>query len=196
MAIISKPRCKICNSDQRAEIEDYVRENKEGKSWQDLAAYLYKDLGLKISGTTLWTHMRSHCDIKDEVLKEYALARMKDTSEDRRSWLDGDPELLARYEDESREAAEFHIANHVEEILKLDELIRRDFELYALTADRLSDQLKSDRPPERESTQLLKALNANINTCMKTRMALLGEDAGSRVADSIETWLDLMHKIE
>jgi hypothetical protein len=31
---------------------------------------------------------------------------------------------------------------------------------------------------------------------MKTRMELLGEDAASRVADSLETWLDLVNKLE
>ena len=30
---------------------------------------------------------------------------------------------------------------------------------------------------------------------MKTRMELLGEDAASRVADSLETWLDLSEQV-
>ena len=196
MAIISKPRCKVCNSDQRAEIEEYCRTHKPNNSWQKLAAMVYRDLGLKIGQTSLWNHMRLHCDIKDEVLEEYAKARMKDTWEDNHVCQNGSPELQAIYEAQSVEAAKFHIAHHVEEIRKLDEIIKRDFALYMKTADRLSEQLRHGRTPERESIQLLKTLNSNLNTSMKTRMELLGEDAASRVADSLETWLDLVNKLE
>lgn len=180
----------------RSEIEEYIRQNKEGNSWSRMAALIYQEFGMKVGPSSIWNHMRTHCDITDEVLEEYAKGRMKETWEDNHVVQNGSPELMAIYQAQSLEAAKFQIANHVEEIKKLDEIIRRDFQLYMKTADRLTDQLGQNRTPERESIQLLKVLNSNLNTSMKTRMELLGEDAASRVADSLETWLDLVGQLE
>ncbi len=196
MAIICKPRCKVCNEDRRAEIEEFVRAHKPGNSWQTMSGLVYKEFDLKIGPSSIWNHMRLHCDIKDDALEAYAKARMKDTWEDRHSVLNGDPVLMEAYRQESVQAAKVHIANHVAEIKKLDEMLRRDFDLYIQTADLIATALKAKRVPDRELIQLLKTLNGNLIACMKARMELLGEDAASRVADSLETWVDLVNLVE
>ena len=62
----SEPRCKICNSDLRPEVDKRIA---EGWSFEKIAKWL-KDKGLTVSKKSVERHARNHFPIREEIREE------------------------------------------------------------------------------------------------------------------------------
>lgn len=189
MAIKHEGRCSICKSPYRAEIEEFVHKNKPRMSWTEITKHIQENFGITTGMSSIWTHSRSHANISEEVFSAYASKRAEKA-------VVVPVGISADQINASIAIAETAVRDNVAEISRLDEIIDRDFETYVKVSDELNAQLNRNGQVERNLVELLKVLNNNINSTMKTRMEMLGDDPGSRQAAAMETWIDLMRDVQ
>ncbi|MBW2084452.1 MAG: hypothetical protein JRI54_00250 [Deltaproteobacteria bacterium] len=154
-------RCKVCNSQRRAEIEKWCKE--EGLSPRAASVKLFEDHGEKISHQSIWKHMNEHFDIKAEVREQY--------------W-------------KSQEQMQQQVKKRLSDVEILDATITDNYELSRATQAWLKDLIKERRNPPLALVQLREKLQSEIRQAMRTRQELIGDDPQSRLVDAFQSLWD------
>lgn len=185
--------CKTCNSPHRVLIEEAFINNKV--SYADAAQWIKDNFDESISGASVWRHMKKHVNLKGKVKEEYKNSRIQNILDEARAEDDkeGTPlEALTRLK--SEELMRKYIGEGIEEIKKLDTLIKLDYESY-LDASKLANEQVEAKMVSKNVVDLLRTLSFNMIASIRTKKELMGEDAESRKASAVETWVDLVAKI-
>ncbi len=164
-------QCKSCNSAHRIQIESW---HKDGKSPEAIQVLLKNEFDEKISYRAIRNHLNEHYDVPTEAQKQYV---------------------------ESQANLQKDAGERVSEIVVLDEVIKGKADLHQKLETILTNRLKGleDTGGAGELPNLPTAYVSLYTGCatglcqaMKTKQELLGEDSGSKKADAMQSWVDLM----
>jgi len=154
-------RCKVCNSPHRAEIEKWCKE--EGVSTREASRRL-AETGERISYEAIRRHMLEHFDVRAEAREQYQKSQAQ-------------MEQLA--------------AKVVSEVEMVDRVAKENFELHLATRAWLQRLVEEEKKPPMSLVALHQATAAEVRQQLKQKLELLGEDAVSRTAEALESWLEL-----
>lgn len=143
-------RCKVCNSQHRAEIEKWVKE--EGVSTREAAKRL-ADLGEKVSHEAIRRHMIEHFDVRAEAREQYQ---------------------------KSQEQFQEVVKKRLSDIEMLDAIIQGDFELHQSAKAWLDDLVAERKRIPKTLVDLLAATAGEVRQQLKQKQAMLGEDPTER----------------
>jgi len=174
-------RCKICNSEHRAEVE---RMKEDGASLAEIAVWL-KQRGQSVSKAAVHRHFMEHFPVREEVAR--------------------------RYVEQSRAVMEEAVQRRLSELEILDAMIERGYRMHLLAADHIEEAvtkefpvlLKNGKPlldgefkpvmrkgvPAKQMVDLFTGSISEVRQAIKLKTELLGEDPLSRAAT---TWAELL----
>lgn len=154
-------KCKTCNSSHRTEIEAW--HVKEGMDFIAISLKL-RGMGVEISDRALSAHFNNHYNVQTEAREQYHKSQ----------------EQIAQ--DASERLTDLQI---------LDELIQDNHVIHAGLRAALKGLVDEDKilSVPLPAVQMFNGASAEICRAIKTKQEILGEDGGSKAA---ETFLDLM----
>ena len=176
-------RCKVCNSRHRETIERWM--TVDGITLAEAEEKVRGELNLDVSRTTIWRHMREHFVGKDDVKNIYAEKKAEEMS----------IEDFNAVQEKSRLLQTQVVNGNLTELEKLDSMIEKDYAMYEETVLLMNEQLQKKMAPK-PLVNFLRVLNNNINTSLKTKAELLGTDAEGRKASVMETWIDIIGRVD
>jgi len=172
--------CKICQSGKTKQIEDrYLQLKKMGKGYFTAAKIIKEELDVQFSHSGLRTHMIKHFGMnKEHVQAAYAKEKHKPK------------------EGIEEDYAKEYVTKNITEIAKLDAMIEKDYELYQESAKVVQQNLDEFGKVPKTLAEFIRSLNLNITNSMKTKAELLGTDAEGRKAGAMETWIELLKRVD
>lgn len=179
-------RCKICNSPHRATIEEWMTSGKV--TLVEAEERSVKELGEFFSRTSIWRHMKDHFISREDIRKAYTEKKAEELAKLSEDEFDAAQE-------KSRLLQAKYVEGNLTELEKLDDMIEKDYALYVRAVKLMNEKLDNKQTP-RSLVDFLRALNTNINTSLKTKAELLGTDAESRKASVLETWIDIIERVD
>lgn len=144
-------RCKVCNSQHRAEIERWAKE--DGLSPRAIAAKLSSEFEENIGYKSIWQHLREHFDVKAEAREQYQKSQAQLQ------------ELVQR---------------RLSDLEMLDAIIKGDFELHQAARAWLNELVASRAKIPKTLVDLLAATAGEVRQQLKQKQAMLGEDPAER----------------
>lgn len=196
--------CKVCRHEHRLEIETAML--VECKSSRETEKMIKDNGWEEVSYATILNHMNNHMDAKRELIVKYLY--------EKKQLLEGNMTM------EDPEVDEMQV--RLNELRRLDASIQEASILVRQSSKVLQEQLSirveqpdknnktksgakvtgpdgkdPDRkrfyvPIQRDLVALYKSASEELRMSMKTKLDLLGIDANSRKADSMETLVDLI----
>ncbi len=156
-------RCKVCNSQHRAEIEEWAKE--EGMSPRAISSRLKEKFGEEISYKSIWQHLNEHFDIRAEAREQYQ---------------------------KSQQQYQRAVKKQLSDIEMLDATINDNFELSQATVAWLKDLIDKRKKPPMALVQLREKLQSEMRQAIKQKQEILGDDPESKKADAVQSLVDLM----
>ncbi len=156
-------RCKACNSPHRLKIE-YWHE-KDGLSNRAIQAKLKAEFGEDISSVAIGNHLVEHYNVQADAREKYY---------------------------QSQGQIEKDASGRLTDLQILDELIQDNHIIHTGLRAQLKD-LSNKLSVPLPAVQMLNGVSAEICRAIKTKQEILGEDPGSRGA---ETFLELIRLAE
>lgn len=160
-------RCKLCNSEHRAEVE---RRKEQGDSLAAIVAFM-KQHGESISKTAVHRHFVEHFPVKQEAAKRYA--------------------------EQSQTVLTEAVDKRLTDVEMLDELIARSMRMNAAAMDHISESLNTDYPvllkngkplldaeykpvmrkgvPAKQMVELFNGTAAEVRQALRTKDDLIGD---------------------
>jgi hypothetical protein len=164
-------KCKSCNSAHRLKIEAW---HKDGKSAEAIEILLKETYGEEISSRAIRNHINEHYNVPAEVQKQYHKSQVN---------------------------LEKSANERVTEIQIIDDVVAGKRVLHQKLEKILTNRLKGleDTEEPRDLPKLPQAYvtlyigcASEIRQFLKTKQEILGEDSGTKKANAMETWVDLM----
>lgn len=147
-------RCKVCNSAHRAEIERWVR---DGLSFRQTSEMLLEKYGEKISFSAIKRHMAEHFDVQAVARDKYEKAKIQEQHEKSQQLMEQEAEKL------------------LSDVEMLDQVARRNFELYTAAHGWLMELVSSKTAKiPLALVQLIKSSSEEIRQHLKQKQELLG----------------------
>lgn len=156
------PRCKVCNSQHRVEIEKWAKE--DGLSTRVISAKLKEEFGEEISYKSIWQHLNEHFDVKAEVREQYQ---------------------------KSQQQYQKAVEKRLSDIEMLDATITDNFELSQATTAWLKDLIRQREKIPLALVQLREKLQSEMRQAIKQKLELTGDDPLNNIADALRLlWSD------
>ena len=173
-------RCKICQSGKANQIEErYLQLKKLGNGYFTAAKVICEEFDVQFAHTSLATHMKKHSGMSKEQVKT-AYAKQKQNPQN------------GIEEDYAKE----YVTKNLTELNKLDAMIEKDYELYQQASRIVQENLQEFGKVPKTQAEFIRSLNLNITNSMKTKAELLGTDAEGRKAGAMETWIELLKRVD
>lgn len=179
-------RCKICNSPHRATVEEWMTSGK--MTLVEAEERSTKELGEFFSRTSIWRHMKDHFISKEDIKKVYTDKKSEELAKLK-------IEEFNAAQEKSRLLQAKYVEGNLTELEKLDDMIEKDYAMYLQTVALMNEKLENKLAPK-PLVDFLRVLNSNINTSLKTKAELLGTDAEGRKASVMETWIDIIGRVD
>jgi hypothetical protein len=200
MAKGKKKSCKVCESQNRLEIE--IWKLVDGLSPRPIEDKLYEEKGEEISHATINTHFRDHVDKKRELTVKY-MAHKRAIADG--TAIDDSDETGIKLKELNRlddSIGEAHIlvqaaSREIRNQLKMK--IAKTTTSVKGSKIKLSDEngnLVTYTPLQQVLVQLYKTASEELRQSVKTKMEILGVDSASRAVDTQSTLVDLIMQVE
>ncbi len=159
-------RCRVCNSPHRVEIEQWCKE--EGLSPRAAAARLLEVYGEKVSHQSVWQHMRDHFDVQAEAREQYR---------------------------KSRANMEKGVGKTLSDIEMLEAIAQGSYDLNQAAAEWVKKLVKEKEKIPGTLVDLLATTAGEVRQQIRTKLELLGEDPGSKIADAMVATLEELQEL-
>lgn len=140
-------KCKLCNSEYRAEVEQWIKE--EGLSLRAASERLKSEYGVKIGHVAISRHMNEHFDVKAEARRQYAKSQAEMNKQ---------------------------VNKRLSEVEMLDSIARENYELFLSVRNWARDLVEERGKLPKSVVDLLSVTAAEVRQQLKQKAELLGED--------------------